>query len=80
MARLAAYRNIWWSMANDYDFMKDKSMTDWDRFFKIVQENDPYQHLRSNHNAHRFYDHNKLWVTREKIYCFETDKEKLNWK
>jgi hypothetical protein len=61
--RLAAYRNVWWSMANEYDFMKEKQMSDWDRFFRIVQENDPYQRLRSIHNGHVVYDQNKPWVT-----------------
>jgi hypothetical protein len=38
-------------------------MADWDRFFRIVQEHDPYQHLRSIHNCHAFYDHAWPWVT-----------------
>jgi hypothetical protein len=63
IARLAAYRNVWWSMANEYDLMRAKTMADWDRFFRIVQESDPYQHLRSIHNCHQFYDHAKPWVT-----------------
>jgi hypothetical protein len=63
VARLAAYRNVWWSMANEYDLMEAKTMADWDRFFRIVQEIDPYQHLRSIHNCYRFYDHSKPWVT-----------------
>ncbi|MGC9394728.1 MAG: DUF5605 domain-containing protein [Anaerolineae bacterium] len=63
VARLAAYRNVWWSMANEFDLMKAKTEQDWDRFFQIVQESDPYQHLRSVHNCRVFYDHNKPWVT-----------------
>jgi hypothetical protein len=63
VARLAAYRNVWWSMANEYDLMKDKTMADWDRFFRIVQESDPYQHPRSIHNCRQFYDHGQPWVT-----------------
>ncbi len=63
VARLAAYRNVWWSMANEFDFMRAKTGQDWDRFFQIVQESDPYQHLRSIHNGFVFYDHNKPWVT-----------------
>lgn len=62
-ARLAAYRNVWWSMANEYDLMPAKSMADWDRFFRVVQEHDPYQHPRAIHNCRGFYDHNKPWVT-----------------
>ncbi len=63
VARLAAFRNVWWSFANEYDLMKDKSEADWDRFFKLVQRHDPYQHLRSIHNCRPFYDHGKPWVT-----------------
>ncbi len=38
-------------------------MDDWDCFFQIVQQHDPYQHLRSIHNCFEFYDHAKPWVT-----------------
>lgn len=67
VARLAAYRNVWWSMANEYDLMPNKSMAEWDRSFRIVQECDPYQHLRSIHNWRDFYDHSKPWVTHQSI-------------
>src|SRR5439155_21306891 len=63
IARLAAFRNIWWSLANEFDFMKEKKPTDWDRFFKIVREADPYDHLRSIHNGTVIYDHNEPWCT-----------------
>ena len=62
-ARFSAYRNVWWSLANEYDFMEDKTLADWDRFFQIIEINDPYHHLRSIHNAYGFYDHSKHWVT-----------------
>jgi len=67
VARLAAYRNVWWSMANEWDLMKTKKPGDWDRFFKIVQAEDPYNHPRSIHNAGKFYDHTKPWVTHASI-------------
>ena len=67
VARLAAYRNVWWSMANEFDIMQSKTMADWDRFFRIVQESDPCQHLRSIHNCRGFYDHGKPWVTHQSI-------------
>lgn len=63
VARLSAFRNVWWSLANEFDFMRHKTMDDWDRFFRIVQESDPYQHLRSIHNGYILYDHLKPWVT-----------------
>jgi len=69
--RLAAYRNVWWSFANEYDLMKSKTMADWDRFFQIVQKYDPYQHLRGIHNCRAFYDHTKPWVTHASIQSSE---------
>jgi hypothetical protein len=67
VARLAAYRNVWWSFANEYDLMRTKSMADWDRFFRLVQAKDPYQRLRSIHNCRGFYDHAQPWVTHQSI-------------
>ena len=74
VARLAAYRNVWWSLANEWDFMKEKKLSDWDRFFRIVQESDPYQHLRSIHNGTILYDHAKPWVTHSSIQGFDFEK------
>jgi hypothetical protein len=67
IVRLAAYRNVWWSLANEYDFMKEKRESDWDRFFQIVQAKDPYHHLRSIHNGTLIYNHNQPWVTHASI-------------
>ena len=72
--RLSAYRNIWWSLANEFDFVQSKTMGDWDRLFKIVQQNDPFQHLRSIHNGRTFYDHGKPWVTHCSIQSSQLDK------
>ena len=74
VARLAAFRNVWWSMANEWDFMKEKKLSDWDRFFRIVHESDPYQHLRSIHNGAVLYDHAKPWVTHASIQSADFDK------
>jgi len=63
IARLGAYRNVWWSLSNEFEGMKEMQMDDWDRFFKILMEEDPYQHLRSIHNAIKWYDYTKPWVT-----------------
>lgn len=63
VARLSAYRNVWWSLANEYDLMTSKTLADWDALFGLVQESDPFQHPRSIHNCMAFYDHNRPWVT-----------------
>jgi hypothetical protein len=67
IARLSAYRNVWWSLANEYDFMKEKKEADWDRFFGIVAKSDPYGHLRSIHNGTVLYNHTHPWVTHASI-------------
>ena len=62
-ARFSAYRNVWWSLANEYDLMTDKTLEDWERCARILCENDPYRHLRSIHNCVAFYDYSRPWVT-----------------
>ena len=83
VARMAAYRNVWWSMANEWDLMRAKSHTDFDRFFQIVQKHDPSQHLRSVHQSHTMYDHSLPWVTHASLQGghFESaQKWLLEWK
>ena len=63
VARLAAYRNVWWCMANEHSFIRDLTDADWDQLFQVVQASDPYNHLRSIQNATAIYDHHKPWVT-----------------
>jgi hypothetical protein len=71
VARLASFRNVWWSMANEFNFMKKKTAADFDRFSQIVQQQDPYRHLLSVHNggseADVLYDYSKPWVTHVSI-------------
>ena len=76
VARLAAYRNVWWSFANEYDLMKSKTMADWDSFFQIVQKYDSSNHLRSIHNCRGFYDHTKPWVTHASIQSSDLIKSR----
>lgn len=74
VARLSAYRNVWWSIANEYDLVKSKSMKDWDRFFRIVQESDPYSRLRSIHHSRVVYDHSKPWCTHASLQEYDFEK------
>lgn len=62
IARLAAYRNVWWSLANEFDLL-DWPMSDWDKYFQLIRDEDPYNHPRSVHNCVVWYDHTKPWVT-----------------
>jgi hypothetical protein len=79
LARLSAHRNIWWSLANEFDLMKAKSVQDFDRFFHIVEQYDPYSHLRSVHYSKTMYDYSHPWVTHASLQTaqFETGPEYL---
>jgi hypothetical protein len=59
IARLSASRNVWWSLANEYDLLiPDEGghrvvtdRKDWDRIGSFIEEKDPYDHPRSVHNV-----------------------------
>lgn len=61
--RLAAFPNVWWSLANEYDFMTTKRREDWERFAQIVTREDHADHLLSIHNGTRMYDYSAEWAT-----------------
>jgi len=63
IARISAYRNVWWSLANEHDLLKSKTVADWERLAGIICDCDPYGHLRSIHNCGPFYDHTRPWIT-----------------
>jgi len=79
IARFSACRNVWWSLANEYDFMTaqrpgrpgNKKWEDWDRVFSILQKEDPHQRLRGIHNGTRWYDHTRDWVTHASLQSSE---------
>ena len=54
-ARLSSFRNVWWSLANEWDLVKYKTHTDWDLIAQTVVKNDPYRHLCSIHGATATY-------------------------
>lgn len=74
VARFAAYQNIWWSLANENSYIKHLSDEDFDHYFQLVQKYDPYNHLRSIHNADRLYDYNKPWVTHASLQYYNAVK------
>lgn len=63
IARFSAYRNVWWSLANEYDLMPQKSVEDWENYAGIICRKDQYNHLRSIHNCRPFYDYTRPWIT-----------------
>ena len=63
VARYGAYRNIWWSMANEYDYMEAKTLEDWDDYIHCVATQDPYHHLLSIHQGDAFFNNFNPYIT-----------------
>ncbi|WP_241519572.1 DUF5060 domain-containing protein [Bifidobacterium callitrichidarum] len=61
--RYGAYRNVWWSLANEYDLMPWKGRGDWRDYAHVIMANDAFGHLRSVHNCVTLYDWGEDWVT-----------------
>jgi hypothetical protein len=74
VARLSAFRNVWWSLANEYDLVTSRTMAEWDRLGAVLQESDPYGHPRSIHNCRTFYDHAHPWITHASIQSSELER------
>ena len=66
-ARLSSFRNVWWSMANEFDYIKTKPRDVWDIYTKAVVGADPYKHLCSIHNGSVYYDNWKPEFTHVSI-------------
>lgn len=79
VARLSAFSNVWWSMANEYDFMASKSLHDWNRFIDIVSECDPYGHLLSVHNGFAPFDYKHPKISHVSIQRQDTSRA-LQWR
>lgn len=58
-SRLGAFRNVWWALANEYDFMPPR---DWDTLGKAARAADPYDHPLGIHNAGVWFDPSKPWI------------------
>ena len=63
IARFSAYRNVWWSLANEFDLMKSKTTADWDRYARILAEYDAFDRLRSIHYSRYQYEYGRGWCT-----------------
>ena len=73
VSRLAAFPNVWWSMANEYDFMENKSLEDWNRMINVVADTDPHGHLLSIHNAFPLFDWRHPRITHVSIQRPDTE-------
>ena len=67
LRRLSARSNIWWSLANEYDLSRAKTLSDWEEIECFVAENDPYHHLLSCHNCFAHWGFSRPNVTHASI-------------
>ncbi len=67
IARLSAYRNVWWSLANEWDVPRIKDSIDWEGIGTLINNEDPHHRFIGIHNWHgsedHFYDHSRPWIT-----------------
>lgn len=76
VARFAAFKNVWWSMANEYDYMNAKKLSDWEYYIAQFAQKDVYHHLLGIHNGPRIYDHTNPLITHASIQGEDTYKAK----
>ncbi|MDO4647991.1 MAG: DUF4038 domain-containing protein [Eubacteriales bacterium] len=57
--RFAAFPNMWWSLANEYELVTAFEEEWWQEFAEFIYANDPYRHLLSNHNILKLWDFSK---------------------
>ncbi|GAA6124119.1 DUF5605 domain-containing protein [Bifidobacterium psychraerophilum] len=72
--RYGACKNVWWSLANEYDLMPGKSLEDWRRYARVIMANDAFGHLRSIHNCVKVYDYNEPWCTHCSLQRVDTTR------
>lgn len=77
-ARLGAYRNLWWSLANEFDTVFAKTKENWDEYGTYLMEHDNYHHLCSIHHMVSPYPKRK-WMTHCSMQSGEINKV-LIWK
>ena len=61
LARFAAFHNIWWTVANEFDVFPQQK--NWNALGNLIAARDPYHHLLGIHNCClRFYDNTQPWI------------------
>jgi hypothetical protein len=78
LKRLGPHKNVWWSLANEWDFVTGKTVEDWDVFGEYVSKNDSYGHLLSIHNGFTLYE-KRHWMTHYSIQNSDTGRV-IQWR
>lgn len=64
--RLAAFPNVWWSLANEYELTR-RTKEEWYGIERFVAEHDPFGHPLSCHNIFNIWDANRPLTTHASI-------------
>lgn len=81
--RLAAFPNVWWSLANEYDFVSSKDLDDWQRIAAILTQEDHVGHLTSIHNGFQLFDYSADWATHcsiQRLDGYRTTEAVSEWR
>ena len=65
-ARLSAFHNVWWSLANEYDLIRTgykKKKSSWNRLIETVSNYDCFNHLISIHQLNKMFDYKNKCIT-----------------
>lgn len=65
-ARLSAFHNVWWSLANEYDLIRTgykKKKSSWNRLIETVSNYDCFNHLISIHQLNEMFDYKNKYIT-----------------
>ncbi|MEO6732300.1 MAG: DUF5060 domain-containing protein [Ferruginibacter sp.] len=77
IARLGSFKNVWWSIANEWDLVKYKTHDEWITLSKAVAETDPYHHLSSIHGSTAKYI--EYWLPYYTHVSIQDEAPVLNW-
>ena len=76
--RLSAYRNIWWSLANEYELVTSKTLDNWMDIGEKISKEDIYGHPISVHNIMNVFPKTD-WLTHCSIQNSEV-KRVIQWR
>jgi hypothetical protein len=77
VARISSFRNVWWSVANEWDLVKYKTHDEWIALSKAVYAADPYHHLLSIHGSTAKYI--EYWLPEFTHVSIQDEAPVLNW-
>lgn len=80
VTRLCAFPNVWWSLANEYDFLvAAKTLEGWEDIECRVADRDPFHHMLSNHNCFKKWDFTRPNITHCSIQSKEFNRI-IDWR